>query len=278
VVVGVGYIRCGLHLAVEAMTTTDQNTSGGTPSNGSPTAPAAAGMKDYSKHAIWIYSVIVGLAFREAIITTFNHSRTATTYHELLEVARFFVFFFVTSTFYLGSAQFFEDVHGPGSDSKYSLKKKRFGLDFMMGMIHFMFFFGWAMALYDHTIWIFGVSPSFLLMLAVFFYDVIWFAISTDLCTRNLIGKWTGLSVLAVVVSILGFGAIRALYEVSKGVFSLVIKPETASTSSEFIALLIVVLFTIYDFRAIIRGDAIFPKWMRKFVSMFQDESLDPAA
>ena len=260
--------------------TTDEPHNDSTP--GSPPRPApAAGMKDYAKHALWIYGVIVGLAFREAIMRTFTHDRSETptaNYHGFLELMRFLMFYFVASTFYLGAAHFFEDVHGPGSNINFAPTRKRFGLDFMLGLIHFTFFFGWAMYLPSHSTWIFGLSPSLAWMAVILVYDAIWFIISLDLCTRNLIGKWTGLSTLAITLASAGFVVIRALYEAVNKVWGVRIDVIDAATSAELTAIGCAAWIMAYDFRSLIHGDAILPKWMRKFVSMFEDDALDPSA
>src|SRR5262249_25121033 len=159
-------------------------------------------------------------------------------YHETLELVRFLLFFFVTSTFFLGTAHFFEEVHGPDSATAYPADRKRFELDFMMGLIHFMIFFGWSSHLANHRIWLFGLTPSYLFVLAVFAYDLVWFAISTDLSTHNMIGKWSGLSVLTVILSFLCFVLVRTGYEAGESVLSWRFDREVASTSAEFVALM----------------------------------------
>jgi len=47
---------------------------------------------------------------------------------------------------------FFETVHGEHADQTvYPQERTKFGIDFLLGLLHFTFFFGWAGALVSHT-------------------------------------------------------------------------------------------------------------------------------
>lgn len=217
-------------------------------------------MKDSGKHALWIYGVIVGLALRDSITLFFPHDRTtASSYHEFLEFTRFLIFIFIACRFYLGAARYFEEVHSPTTDAtKFPDAREIFGLDFLVGLFHFLFIFGLSGTIIRHDIWAFGLTPAFVLLLGILCYDVIWWIVSAKSSTRNLIGTWTALNLVTAISSFIVFVLVRAAYYRFDS--SVV---ETASISAELAAFVPVIYFGAWDFKALIKDVDCFPPWLR---------------
>lgn len=243
-------------------------------------------VKDLGKHGLWIFGAVVGLAIREAITTLFSHVSAVAAkakvaafiaavasapyvpqtdrYHELLEAFRFIVFFFTISRFYIGAAQFFESVHGEAST--YDPKKTWFAWDFMFGLVHFVLFFGWALSLNSHDAMTFGFTAPLLWMFGILAYDFVWFVMSANHSTRNVIAQWTALNLLTGFSAFFVFAITRGAYHLANG------DPDTASVSAELLATFTVLAFGAYDFRALLWGETALPSWMQHVSRMFQKE------
>jgi len=73
--------------------------------------PLMANGDGLHKHAFWLYGVIVGLAVKEALVSTVPDILTPTEpkWESIIDFSRLVVFVFFITRFYLGSAYFFEE-------------------------------------------------------------------------------------------------------------------------------------------------------------------------
>jgi hypothetical protein len=123
-------------------------------------------------HAFYLYSAIVGLAIREALVGAGRHIFVPLSpavpnlpvlmpWQIRLEALRLVIFLFTIACFYFGAGVYFEKVHVHPNDAG-PIVKKSYGLDFGMGLIHFLIFFACAIAVTDHSRIKWGMSPFLL--------------------------------------------------------------------------------------------------------------------
>ena len=108
-----------------------------------------------------------------------------------LEAYRLVLFLFTIACFYFGCGQYFEKVHirSAASDPN-ATTKTSYGLDYGMGLIHFLIFFALAIAVTDHSRFRWGVSPYLIFLSAIFLYDLVWLAVSIRLDSVQEIKLW----------------------------------------------------------------------------------------
>ena len=143
-------------------------------------------------HAFYLYGVLVGLAMREALNRVGTHifvPSDAISWQAHLEALRLVVFLFTISCFYFGAGTYFNTVH-LNPETADTFKKKNYGLDFGMGMIHFLIFFACAIAISDHSRPKLGISPFMLYLSAIFLYDLVWLLASIRLDSAHEIKLW----------------------------------------------------------------------------------------
>src|SRR5258708_36586817 len=101
------------------------------------------------KQSFWLYGVIVGLAIKESLETVVRHliSPPPGLLHDTLpESSRLLVFLFLIIQFYLGAVWYFDEVYeNPETAKDYT--DKNYAVDFLFGLIHFLFFFAWALSI-----------------------------------------------------------------------------------------------------------------------------------
>ena len=188
-------------------------------------------------HAFYLYSAIVGLAIREALVGAGRHifiplppaAASASAYSTLapwqihLEAFRLVLFLFTISCFYFGCGLYFEKVHihsealvnpRAGTDRPEETattgNKKSYGLDFGMGLIHFLIFFAWAIAITDHSRYSWGVSPFLVFLTAIFLYDLVWLVVSARLDSVEEIKLWAWVCAFFWFIGAVVFFGVRA--------------------------------------------------------------------
>ena len=152
------------------------------------------------QHAFWLYGVIVGLALKSALETSVPHlinpprlitellraGEQVPLQHALLsypEVLRLGIFLALTIRFTTGSAFYFAEVwESASADIDYP--RKNYGLDLILGFVHFLFFFCLALTIDFHTSPIHWF-PLFIGIILI--YDAIWWGFSFRLSTGKLL-------------------------------------------------------------------------------------------
>jgi hypothetical protein len=157
-------------------------------------------MQRLHAHAFWIYGVIAGLAIREALVRAGSHVFLPSSPSFLpadvlpwklhLEAFRLITFLMTITCFYFGSAFFFDKVYLNEATAP-KFEKKSYGLDYILGMVHFLVFFAWSLTLADHSRFRWGLSPFLLFMSAILLYDVVWFVASIRFDTMQELKLWT---------------------------------------------------------------------------------------
>ena len=237
----------------------------GDSADSAPSTPPRPRLKDLGKHGLWIYGAVVALAIREAILSAANHPRDGGLYVELIEAIRFLAFLFVITRFYLGAAHFFESVHGDSADtSKYPPERTWFGIDFTLGLAHFLLFFGWALSLNHHNPGWLGASHTLWWIWGILAYDFIWFLISLNHSTRDDIAGWTAINLLTVVASAVLFALVCFGYNLVRPAAG-----ATAIRSAELLAMVPVFYFGRYDFKMLLWGTKVLPERLKRWINIF---------
>lgn len=209
-----------------------------------------------SKHALWLYGVIVGLAIKHALETTLPHlfePPDDKTWRLVLESTRLFVFLLLIIRFYLGGVVYFEKVYsGAASRLKYPIRT--FSLDFMFGTVHYLFFFALAASTDAYHVRL-RVFP--LLMSVILGYDMVWLLSSWKKSTRKSIKLWAVINAATLCVAAVFYLAASTTYDYAV---------------SQQIAFIPVVFASFIDLAEVLKGKKIFATWFRKLA----DESETP--
>src|SRR5271154_273790 len=101
--------------------------------------------------ASWLNGIIVALAIREGLTQVVPRLTNAA--HEYnwateLQIARVLLFLITIIRFYLGSILYFDAVH-ISKETAGEYVRKSYGLDFLVGLMHFIIFFAWATTIGD---------------------------------------------------------------------------------------------------------------------------------
>lgn len=151
---------------------------------------------DLRVQSAWLYGVIVGLAIRESLsgvipqITSPKHDFA--TWILTLEALRLVVFLVTIIRFFLGSILYFSEVH--------IVPKPFYGIDFLVGIVHFVMFFAWATTITDVA----HREPSGLshfgtLGTAILLYDIVWLCACWKSPNRPEIMPWTIINAVTTV-------------------------------------------------------------------------------
>lgn len=157
---------------------------------------------ELQKQALWLFGVLVGLAIKEAITDVYDDILNRNEpWGGLLEATRLVLFFVVILRFYLGAIQYFNAAYSPSVAST-DLLKKRFGTDFVFGLMHFTMFCFWGLSatVLDHR-W--ALFPT--LLAAVLLYDIVWYLWSVQ-DTRRMIRIWAVFNAVTAAVATIAFG------------------------------------------------------------------------
>ncbi|HJP91561.1 MAG TPA: hypothetical protein VJ875_06370 [Pyrinomonadaceae bacterium] len=170
------------------------------------------------KNAFWLYGVIVGLAIKHALETVIGHMLDPSVHIYLqpgvtltkrlayldggTEVVRLAVFLFTIIQFYLGSVWFFDKFY-EGESVAY--ENNEYATDFLFGLAHFLFFFGWALSINTHSGYL-RVFP--ILAIIILLYDSVWCRACKGRGNQQRyfeIRKWTLVNVGVVGLAVLTY-------------------------------------------------------------------------
>jgi hypothetical protein len=201
-------------------------------------------------HAFFVYGVIVGLAIREALTRAIPHIvpviidavPSDTKGDIILEIARLVTFLALIIRFYLGAGIYFDKVYC--SENASSFVNKNYGLDFLLGTIHFIILFVWSQTVVGHNRLSHGLSGFLVLLGLVLLYDLVWWAISSGYDTVNIIRRWALLNLASSILSFLIL-VILNFWEL------------TSTKTAEAIALIPIGFFILVDFGEMFGGNNI---------------------
>jgi hypothetical protein len=161
-------------------------------------------VKNHS-HAFFVYGVIVGLAVREALVRVLPHvlptliesvpPLPGDPLNQIgLEAIRLCTFLLVLIRFYIGAGVYFDRVYCGETASNF--ENKNYGLDFLMGTLHFIILFIWSETITGHNRFPHGMSAYVYFLGLSLLYDCLWWFLSTDYDTVGVIRRWAVLNLL----------------------------------------------------------------------------------
>jgi hypothetical protein len=125
-----------------------------------------------------------------------------------------------------------------------------FGIDFLVGLVHFLIFFGWSYSISMHDRVAGDVSWFMVVLSLVMGYDVLWLSLSFRYETKRQISFWTLINLFTLFVSICAFLVAGRLH--------------ATPVIAETICYIPVLLMSIVDFGEMISGRNRFTEWLRK--------------
>lgn len=159
------------------------------------------------KHGLWIYGVVVALTIREALLRFLSAYfalpglLAAVPWTTNLGAFRVALVVLMVIRFYLGSAYHF---------SQADLPRRAVVTDFLVGFLHYVLFFAWAISLHNYDAPLDRRLTFFMtLLLTVLLYDVTWWLITKMHRPRpsdeamNQVAQWTFMNVGTAAVSLL---------------------------------------------------------------------------
>jgi hypothetical protein len=219
-------------------------------------------------HAFWVFGVIVGLAIREALTRVMPHAvpliaqaaalpslppvsqaaqdalqaaAALPLHHRTLEVIRLITFLAMIIRFYLGAAIYFDEAYLDATAEQMYPQPKNYGVDFLSGLIQFIFFFAWSETLIGHERFAHGLSAFLVLLGIILFYDTLWWILSAKYSTKVRIRVWAVLNGATLIVA---YAVLLFLHDF--GWFT--------DCTNEVAALVPVGLMTIFDFGEMFGG------------------------
>lgn len=205
--------------------------------------------------AFFLYGVIVGLAIREALVRSGPHVFVPSDIDSVqshLEAWRLVVFLLAISCFYFGALSFFDKVYvNPSTEVKF--RKKNYGLDFGLGLVHFLLFFGWSITISDHSRPLHGISPFLGFMAAILLYDLVWLGVNIRYDTFQEIKLWAFMCLVVVFLSAVFFFALRGLTRHNE-------------VLSEEFSFLPVISYLIVDHAELFSGRQFISEWIRRLL------------
>lgn len=173
-------------------------------------------MQRLHSHAFYLYGVVVALAIREVLLRVGTHAFVPVAGEQVeswkihLEALRLVLFLIAITCFYFGSGVFFDKVY-INPDTAREFQKKNYGLDFTIGLIHFLIFFAWSLTITNHSRNGWGLSPFFGFLSAIFLYDLVWLIANVRYDSLQEIKLWAFMSALVFFVGAVGFFVARSL-------------------------------------------------------------------
>ncbi|MDQ1728230.1 MAG: hypothetical protein QOD33_355 [Pyrinomonadaceae bacterium] len=221
------------------------------------------------KHAFWLYGVIVGLALKQSLEIVVGHliSPPHDSYRDaFIETERLGVFVLTTIQFYLGSVWFFDKYH---DNPARPYNNTNFAVDFLFGLLHFLFFFAWAMSIDTH----YGHLRLFpVLMLLILMYDSLWCWACKGLDSYKEVRTWSWVNFGVVITAV-------AVYAVTLFAVT-VITGHPISTHhriGEGVAILPIIGVGIADIVGMITGKQLIADWVLDRFGGYSNPSLtDP--
>jgi len=171
-------------------------------------------MREFHKDFFWLYGVIVGLAIREALTQTLHHAFSTPAPDAVwvlhIEAWRTALFMVVIVRFYVGAVVFFHKVHGPSSPAA-----GNYQLDFVMGLIQFIFFYAWSVSIFTYARSNKGFSAFLWGALLILLFDLVWLLFNWRYDTAERLKVSAIVNVLTALVSFVCFLTCAALLDMN---------------------------------------------------------------
>ncbi len=170
-------------------------------------------MERVRKEAFWLYGVIVGLAVREALTITVPHfalKSQVVAWMVRLEAWRLVVFLAVIVRFYLGSATYFDKVYD-NPETADSVPKKNYSLDYILGFLNFLMFFGWSATIPVPDRLMLGISQYLWFLTAIILFDAVWLIVSWKYDSTKFIKGWVFYNVSTFLICALIFAVTEGI-------------------------------------------------------------------
>ncbi len=145
---------------------------------------------------------------------------------------------------------YFNEVYFGPVSGRYT--SKSFGLDYLIGLVHFILFFAWSTAI-DTREWAhLGASTHFVQMTALILsYDMVWLFVSWRYDASRMIKLWAAVNDITLLVMAVVFFALASVLD---------------AIVREEIALLILALAGMVDIAEQINGKRYFENWIRSLL------------
>ena len=169
-----------------------------------------------------------------------------------IEAWRTVLFLVMIIRFYFGSLVFFNDTYiDPGRSAEVAIKS--YGLDFFMGLMHFILLFAWSVTIVSHGPWrYFGLSNFLIVMWVVLLFDLVWLVFNSGYDTNKRIRLWTVVNMLTFVLSALVFLVAKAITD----------DPQIAEEAS----MVPVGMIAVSELVGMVSERAIFVEWIRSLL------------
>jgi hypothetical protein len=171
-------------------------------------------MRESHKDFFWLYGVIVGLAIREALTQTLHHAFSIPAPDALwmlhIESWRTLLFMVMIVRFYVGAVVFFHKVHGPSSPAA-----GNYNLDFVMGLIQFIFFYAWSVSIFSYSRSSKGLSAFLWGMFLILLFDLVWLLFNWRYDTAEILKVSAIVNLLTVLVSFMLFLTCADLFDMN---------------------------------------------------------------
>jgi hypothetical protein len=200
--------------------------------------------------AFSLYAVVVGLAIREGLVRVIPRLTLSSdvpplpplpSWQQLLYTFRLIVFLTVAIRFFLGAVHYFNSVHFDAQANE-RYKHKSFGLDFLIGLVHFLFFFAWATTITDperaHAA---GGSHFVGLCVVILLYDLVWLLVCWRYDSAAEIKLWCAINLGTCVLVAVAFFGLHEIFAAD-------------AVLREQLSMAIVLLVSLIDIAEIVNG------------------------
>ncbi len=208
--------------------------------------------KRLHSYTFFLFGVVVGLSIREVLVRSGPHiflPSDIEPWKTHLEALRVIVFLLTITCFYFGAGTFFDKVY-LDEDTAAKFSKKSYGLDFGLGLAHFLIFFGWSLTVADHSRLSWGVSPFLGFLSAVLLYDLVWLVVNLRHDSLQEIKLWTFMCFVTFLLGGVVFFVVRAF--------------SNNDVISEECAFVVVALYILGDFTELVSGKPFFSELIKK--------------
>ena len=229
-------------------------------------------MPKAQNHGVWVYGVIVGLAIREALTKVIPQAlpmladpqKSAVLHIDAIRATwlysvRLVVFLAMIVRFYLGSATYFETVYCSEKSAE-NYPNTNPGIDFLLGLIHFILFFVWSETLTEPERFADGLSGFLVILGTILAYDLIWWFVSVKYSTKETIRAWAVLNLLTLGASYGAFFIVGA-------------HTGWGNRATECAAFFPVLAVTVADFGEMFSGTNLITDWIVKALSAVRIKS-----
>ena len=156
----------------------------------------------------------MGLAIREALTQTLHHAFSIPAPDALwmlhIESWRTALFMVMVVRFYVAAVVFFHKVHGASSPAA-----GNYQLDFVMGLVQFIFFYAWSVSIFTYARSSKGLSPFLWGLFLILLFDLVWLMFNWRYDTTETLKVSAIVNLLTAVTSFLCFLCCADLFDIN---------------------------------------------------------------